>query len=171
MNIGTPKLTESEISSPKAKGDNVMKTTGKLLILALGGAIAFGGTTAFAAGDEAGDPVNGLRMFNRCKACHTVTNGGRKMGPHLQCLFGRTAGEVEDFSKYSNAMKSANFKWGHETLEVFLSKPNDLVPGTSMRFPGFHNHQQLDDLMAYLEEATEAPSCVVSDLEVEVAGE
>src|SRR3546814_4467495 len=76
-----------------------MRAVSFFSILALTGAIAFTGP-ALAQGDAA----NGERVFNKCKACHTVEEGKNKVGPTLYNVIGRRAGSLEDF-RYSSAMK------------------------------------------------------------------
>jgi cytochrome c2 len=135
-----------------------VKAIGLLIILVIGGALALGSAPPFVSAQEQGDAARGERLFNRCKACHTLSEGPRKMGPHLQCLIGRTAGAVEGY-RYSDAMIAAQFQWDRDTLEAYLRAPNNLVPGTRMSFAGIHNDQQLDDLVAYLEVATIESGC------------
>ena len=103
-----------------------------------------------------GDAVKGKKVFNKCKACHFVDKEKKKLGPHLVGLFGRTAGMVEGF-KYSTAMKDSGIVWSKETLESFIAKPKSAVPGTKMAFSGIKKESQLEDLLAYLEEATKKP--------------
>ena len=103
-----------------------------------------------------GDAVKGKKVFNKCKACHFVDKEKKKLGPHLVGLFGRTAGMVEGF-KYSTAMKDSGIVWSKETLESFIAKPKSAVPGTKMAFAGIKKESQLEDLLAYLEEATKKP--------------
>ena len=76
------------------------------------------------------------------------------MGPSLHGVFGRTAGTEEGF-KYSDAMKESGIVWSEETLDVYLTKPKDMVPGTRMAFPGLKDEQDRADIIAYLKEATQ----------------
>ena len=51
------------------------------------------------------DAAAGQRVFNQCRACHTVDRGGRNgVGPNLHGVVGRKAGAVEGF-RYSASMK------------------------------------------------------------------
>ena len=55
----------------------------------------------------AGDVDAGAKVFKKCKACHVVDQEKNKVGPHLVNVFGRTAGSLESFKKYSNALKES----------------------------------------------------------------
>ncbi len=100
------------------------------------------------------DLANGEKMFKKCKTCHSLEEGKKKVGPHLFGLFGRKAGSVEGY-KYSKAMKESDIVWDEETLDAFLTKPKDLVPKTKMAFPGFKKEQDRIDIIAYLMQATQ----------------
>jgi cytochrome c len=113
-----------------------------------------------AAPAAAQDAAAGQRVFNQCRACHTVEQGGRNgVGPNLHGMFGRPAAAVEGF-RYSAAMRTkaeAGLVWTPETLAPYLRNPREAVPGGSMAFAGLRNEQQLADLIAYLLQATGAP--------------
>src|SRR3546814_3347168 len=51
-----------------------------------------------------GDAAAGEKVFNKCKACHTVDAGKNKVGPSLHDIIGRAPASVEGF-KYSKAME------------------------------------------------------------------
>jgi cytochrome c len=100
------------------------------------------------------DLAKGEKLFKRCKTCHSLEEGKKKVGPSLFGLFGRTAGSVEGY-KYSKAMKESGIVWDEETLDAYLTKPKDLVPKTKMAFPGLKKEQDRIDIIAYLKEATQ----------------
>lgn len=107
---------------------------------------------AMAAGSAgAADVKKGKRVFNKCKACHSLKEGKKKLGPSLHGIIGRKAGTSPKF-KYSKAMKTSGLTWDEETLREFLRKPKKLVKGTKMAFPGLKKASDLDNLMAYLKE-------------------
>ncbi len=99
----------------------------------------------------AGDPVAGKKVFNKCKACHAI--GKNKIGPDLTGLFGRPAASIEGY-KYSKAMQAAGITWTEDNLTQFLTKPKKFVPKTKMSFGGLKKEKQIEDLLAYLKEAT-----------------
>ena len=61
----------------------------------------------------------GKKVFRKCKACHSIEEGKKKLGPSLFGIFGREAGAVEGF-RYSKPMAAADFVWNEETLNNFL---------------------------------------------------
>lgn len=113
------------------------------------GALALSGGVALADGD----PEDGEKVFNKCRACHTADEAQNKVGPHLVGLFGRQAGSVEDF-RYSPAMKESGITWNEETLAAYLADPRGYVKGNRMAFVGLRDEEEIADLIAYLKEAT-----------------
>ena len=100
-----------------------------------------------------GDADKGAKVFNKCKACHVADEAKNKVGPSLKGLFGRKAGTVEGF-KYSDAMINSGLEWNAETLKTYLADPKAAVPGNKMSFAGIKKEDQMEDLLAYLAEAT-----------------
>lgn len=111
------------------------------------------GIAAQAAPAAAQDAAAGQRVFNQCRACHTINEGGRNgVGPNLWNIYGSRAGQREGF-RYSAPMTEraqAGLTWTEENLRAYLRNPRDVVPGGSMAFAGIRNDQQLNDLIAYL---------------------
>ncbi|WP_373695963.1 c-type cytochrome [Aquibium pacificus] len=101
-----------------------------------------------------GDAAAGLKVFNKCKACHDAVGDKNKVGPNLSGVHGRTAGTLESFaSKYSKAMKeagAAGLVWDDASLTEYLRAPRDKVPGGKMAFAGLKKDQELADIIAYL---------------------
>ena len=111
------------------------------------------------ADDDGGDIAKGKKIFARCKACHTVEEGGPdRIGPNRHGVFGRTAGTKEGF-KFSDAMTQHGqdgLVWSEETLDTYLEKPAAMVPGTQMAFPGLKKEDDREDVIAYLKSETGA---------------
>jgi len=101
----------------------------------------------------AGDAALGQKVFNKCKACHEAAELKNKVGPSLKGLFGRKAGSLEGYA-YSDAMKSSGITWGEDTLKTYLADPKAIIPGTKMSFPGLKKEEEIENVIAYLEEAT-----------------
>lgn len=118
----------------------------KISAVALALAVTFSGGAAFADGDAA----KGKKVFNKCKACHTIKAGGKnKIGPNLNGVIGRAAASLEGF-KYSKAMKESGLTWDEATLDAFLKKPKKLIKKTKMSFPGLKKDAQRADIIAYI---------------------
>ena len=107
---------------------------------------------AFAATAQASDAAKGQKVFAKCKACHETSTDKNKVGPTLKGIIGRTSGTVPGFA-YSDAMKSANIVWGEDTLKTYLADPKKVVPGTKMSFAGLKKEDEIEDVIAFLEEA------------------
>jgi len=108
---------------------------------------------------RAQDAAAGQRVFNQCRACHTVEQGGRKgVGPNLHGVFDRRAGSVEGF-RYSAPMRAKageGLTWTEANLRAYIAEPKAVVPGGSMSYAGLRNEQQMNDLIAYLRQASGA---------------
>lgn len=97
-----------------------------------------------------GNPKAGEIAFRTCASCHQVGKYAQPgFGPQLNGLVGRKAGSTPGY-RYSEAMKRSGIVWNEATLAAFLHAPHDVVPGTSMRFWGISDKQQVADLLAYL---------------------
>ncbi len=122
--------------------DRLLKTS-----LLAAAALALLGSSAYA---STGDAAKGKDLFARCTVCHTAEKGGpNRVGPNLFGVVGRKAGTLPGYS-YSTAMKNSGITWSQENLEVYLLNPSKMVPGNKMPFAGFSDHQQAEDVAAYL---------------------
>jgi cytochrome c len=97
----------------------------------------------------AGDAEAGKTVFKKCSICHSVDPAKKGIGPTLFGVVGRHSASVDGFA-YSEAMKSANKTWDAATLDVYLTNPKALVPGTKMIFPGLPKAEDRADVIAYL---------------------
>ena len=119
-------------------------------------AVIVAGAVGLAAGAEAAGNVKaGKKVFNKCKACHSLVAGKKKLGPSLHGIFGRKAGTAKKF-RFSKAMKAkgaGGLVWSAESMDAFLAKPKKFVRRTKMAFPGLKKKKDRDNLIAYLKEA------------------
>ncbi len=119
------------------------------------GILALGSVTFASVSHAEGDAAKGKKLFNRCKACHTLENGGaNRTGPNLHGLFGSTAGTHEGYKSYSDALKSSGVVWTEETIDKWIENPRTFIPGSKMIFVGLRKPEQRADIIAYLKEAT-----------------
>lgn len=126
-----------------------MKTFTVLSVLLVGGGLLASAETALAQ-----DAAAGEKVFAQCRACHAVDQEQNRVGPHLIGVFGREAGSLESFDRYSDAMKNADITWDEETIKEYLKDPRGYIPGNIMAFVGIKNEEDLNNLIAYLKEAT-----------------
>ncbi|MBK1658590.1 c-type cytochrome [Paracraurococcus ruber] len=99
------------------------------------------------------DAEAGRRVFNQCRACHTIEAGGRNgVGPNLNAVVGRKAGTIEGFRYSANLKEKAEggLTWDEDTLRAYIANPKSVLPSGSMSYPGLRNEQQMNDLIAYL---------------------
>lgn len=95
------------------------------------------------------DIVKGEKLAKKCKACHTLNEGGKnRLGPNLFNILGSPAASVEGY-KYSKAMKASGLTWDDTTFTEYITKPKKVVKGTKMSFRGFKKADQREDLLAY----------------------
>jgi cytochrome c2 len=91
-------------------------------------------------------------LFKRyCSVCHSVEEGKNKIGPSLANIVGQHSASVQSFS-YSDPMRKLGVVWTPENLNTYLTNPAELVPGTSMAFPGIKNGDERKALIDYLAE-------------------
>lgn len=101
-----------------------------------------------------GNPSRGRRVFGACAACHSLQPGENMTGPSLADLWGRKSGSLANFSRFSDALKSAGIVWNDKTLDDWITDPQHVVPGNQMTFDGIKDARQRADLLSFLKEAT-----------------
>lgn len=93
---------------------------------------------------------NGAKIFKKCASCHTIGKGeAAKVGPNLFGVIGRARASTS-FS-YSDALKAKGGAWDIESINQFITKPKDYVPGTKMAFPGLKKPQDRADVLLFLQ--------------------
>ena len=113
------------------------------------------GSSAMAAD---GDAARGQRLYQNCMACHSLEPNKNLTGPSLSGVFGRKAGSLQSFSRYSEPMKFSGLMWDEKTLDVWLADPQRVIPHNQMTFPGVKNAQQRADIIAFLKQASQPNS-------------
>lgn len=115
-----------------------------------------------ASADDFGDAERGKAIFAQCQMCHQIGKGAEhRIGPHLNGLFGRKPGSLEDYGRYSPGLVRAGsdgMVWTFDTLDVYIQDPRSLVSGTRMNFGGIAAPQDRHDLLAYLREFSASPA-------------
>jgi cytochrome c len=103
----------------------------------------------------AGDANRGAKIFSQCMACHSLQPSEHRTGPSLAHVWNRKAGTLDDFMRYSEALKRSEITWNEATLDKWLANPAQVIPGTTMTFPGIKDRQSRQDLIAYLKAVDE----------------
>ena len=115
-----------------------------------GSILAFATSASLAAPSGAGDPGRGSKLFLQCAACHPVTAASpHAMGPNLAGAVGAKAATKPGYV-YSSALIKSGLTWNVTTLDAFLKRPMQVVPGTKMVFGGVADTKARTDLIAYL---------------------
>ena len=114
-----------------------------------------------------GDAKKGEKVFKKCKACHTVENGGKKkVGPNLFGIIGKAAGKAEGF-KYGKLLTQAaeaglvwddamlnkylDKKGMNKSLKAFIEEKGGKPKGKSkMAFVGLKKEKDRKNVIAYL---------------------
>ncbi len=95
------------------------------------------------------DLAKGKKVFNKCKACHSIENGKNKTGPSLYGVVGRKV-DSEPGYRYSGKLEAAAKVWTPDNLDKFLTKPRAFAPGTKMGFGGLSSEADRINVIAYL---------------------
>jgi len=127
-------------------------------------ALALGLATAVHAEEIAvdiGDADKGKEIFRRCASCHQVgPDAQNRVGPHLNGIFGRVAGGVDDFRNYSDGLVREGkdgLVWEARTLDAYLTNPKSLVSDTRMNFRGLKDAEDRANVLAFLRLFSDSP--------------
>ena len=102
------------------------------------------------------DPEKGRVLFLQCRACHGLeASEGNKVGPNLHGVIGRKAGLAPGFA-YSDVLAQSTVVWTPETLDPWLARPSEFLPGNRMVFVGIRKPEDRANLISYLQKATVA---------------
>jgi cytochrome c len=100
-----------------------------------------------------GDAAHGKNLFEECAACHSLERGVHGLGPSLQGVFERKAGELTDY-RYSPAVKRSGIAWSAQTIDAYIADPQKEIKGNRMPYSGMPNARDRADLIEYLRAAT-----------------
>jgi cytochrome c len=104
------------------------------------------------------DVGRGESSSKKCAACHTFGKGEpNRVGPNLWGVVGRQKASEAGFN-YSAAMKSQKGNWTPEDLDVYLTNPKAMVPGTNMTFAGIPRGKERADLITFLNTKSDKPA-------------
>ena len=103
---------------------------------------------------ESGDASRGQQDFRACAPCHSLEPDRNMTGPSLANLWGRKAGSLPSFDRYSHALKSSGIIWDDRALDGWLADPQRMVPDNEMPFEGIGDGRVRADLLAFLKDAT-----------------
>ncbi len=96
------------------------------------------------------DLDRGAKIFKKCASCHSIGKGeAAKVGPNLYAVVGRA--KAATAFAYSDAMKAKGGSWDIESINNFITKPKDFVPGTKMAFAGLKKPQDRADVILFLQ--------------------
>lgn len=98
-------------------------------------------------GQDAAAVLRGQTVYQtQCADCHNPND--HRTGPRHWGVLGRKAGSEPGYV-YSNALKRSTVIWSRETLLLWLTDPEKLIPGQVMDF-SLSDAAQRADVVAYL---------------------
>ena len=104
-----------------------------------------------------GDVAHGEKVYKKCKACHSIKQGGgNKIGPALWNVIFRPVGSITDY-KYSKALSSYGNEWTWEEMNGFLIKPSKWIPNNKMGFAGLKSEKDRASVILYLNQNSDDP--------------
>ena len=104
-----------------------------------------------------GDIAHGEKVYKKCKACHSIKQGGgNKIGPALWNVIFRPVGSISDY-KYSKALSSYGKEWTWEEMNGFLIKPSKWIPNNKMGFAGLKSEKDRASVILYLNQNSDNP--------------
>jgi cytochrome c len=117
------------------------------------------------------DPAKGQQVFNKCAACHNAEKGGaNQLGPNRWGVLGEPVGQGRGFA-FSDPLAKKGGTWTWDNLSQWLNSPKAFAPGTKMTFAGLSNPQDRADLIAFLNQHSDAPKPLPAAPAATAAGE
>jgi membrane protease YdiL (CAAX protease family) len=91
-----------------------------MLILFAG--LLFGLAGAAHAQDDPDSIKKGAQAYRVCAACHSLKPDVHLSGPSLAGRWGKEAGSVPDFTRYTEALKNSGLVWEESSLDGWLAE-------------------------------------------------
>jgi cytochrome c len=105
------------------------------------------------------DVKKGENSAKKCIACHNFQKGGPNLvGPNLWGVVNRPKHSVASFN-YTAAMRAQTGDWTIDQLNIYLTNPKAMVPGTAMAaFPGLPKGSERADVIVFLNSLADSPA-------------
>jgi cytochrome c len=109
--------------------------------------------------------VEGASLYKGfCANCHSTEKGGpNQSGPNLWDIVERQRASLSDFD-YSSALVRRGGAWTYESLNAFMARPTDFIPGTRMTFsaesPTVEDRYKRAHIIAYLRQLSNEPAAL-----------
>jgi cytochrome c len=104
------------------------------------------------------DAAKGEQVFKKCAACHNADNGGANaLGPNLWGVLGEEIGKGAKGFAFSDALSGKGGTWNWSNLNDWLTSPKKFAPGTKMTFAGLSKPEDRADVIAFLNQHSNAP--------------
>lgn len=104
------------------------------------------------------DPQKGAAVFKKCRACHTVDEGGpHRVGPNLWGVIGRPVASAPNYPRYSQSLKDVGGTWEVEVLDAYFENPKAVASGGIMAFAGVKKPDDRANLIVFLNEHSPEP--------------
>lgn len=129
--------------------------TGETQVAALAAAPALASLMAAANAED------GAKATRVCRGCHDFAKGGApRIGPPLWDIVGRPIASIGGYP-YSGALRNLAQErgvWDYDTLDAFLNRPAEYVPGTRMTFVGVNPEEKRAAVLLFLRSLSDAPA-------------
>ena len=99
----------------------------------------------------AATPAAGEALFAKCKACHTVDQGGANgIGPNLYGTVGEAIGKGKAGFAFSGDLSGHGGNWDFANLDAWLTSPKKFASGTKMSFAGLSKAEDRANIIVYM---------------------
>ena len=97
------------------------------------------------------DAAKGEATFAKCKACHTIDQGGANgIGPNLYGIVGKPIGKHAAGFAYSGDLSGHGGNWDFASMDAWLASPKKFASGTKMSFAGLGKAEDRANIIVYL---------------------